>query len=90
LTFTYLSRVSYTHPALPIKIKEPQEWRIGNNSPQSAIFNSLESQWIIRNTAMNECLIDYRIQMEFASPMMAAVTRQLFDYLVSNVNEQFE
>ena len=35
-------------------------------------------------------MIDYRISMEFSSPLYASITRQFFDYLVVNVNQQFE
>ena len=39
---------------------------------------------------MNKCIVDYRIEMEFASRPYAAITTKFFDFLVANINEQFE
>ena len=58
-------------------------------SASSAIFNNLESTWSITNTDSDTCQVDYKITMEFASSLYASVTRQFFDFLVSNINSKF-
>lgn len=54
VTFNYLSRVSYDYPKVPINFKNAsKEWFISSFSPQSSIFNSLESKWVIKNTSVD-------------------------------------
>lgn len=90
VSFSYNSLVSYKNPIVPVKITRlGQEWWISSVSASSTIFNNLESTWSIKNTAPNTCTVDYRIKMEFANSLYASVTRQFFDFLVTNINAKF-
>ena len=44
------------------------------------------SNWQIRATSGNSCLVEYDIKMEFASVVYSAITSQFFDFLVANIN----
>ena len=84
VNFEYLSRITYTHPLVPVHAsKAGQVWQLETVSPETSIFKQLRSDWLIKNTSADECLVDYSISLEFASPLYAAVTRQFFDLLVS-------
>ena len=59
-------------------------------SASSSIFKNLDSSWSITNTTHDSCQIDYKITMEFANSLYASVTKQFFDFLVSNINDKFQ
>ena len=96
ISFDYLSKVKYNHPILPVNFGVDPEnlaWRVSSDAEGSNIFNSMSSEWIIRPDSrdpLNKCIVDYRIEMEFASAPYAAITTKFFDYLVENINTQFE
>ena len=63
-------------------------------SEGSRIFNALSSEWVIRldpdsfeRNYHSICLVDYKIEMEFASALYSAVTNQFFDMLVANIDQ---
>jgi ribosome-associated toxin RatA of RatAB toxin-antitoxin module len=91
VNFNYVSKITYENPALPIYSKLlGQKWMVSTVSPSTSVFKSLESKWLISNSSSDGCRVDYSIQMEFASPLFAAVTRQFFDLLATGQQEQFE
>ena len=96
VSFDYLSKVKYHHPVLPVNFGVDPEnlaWRVHSQAEGSNIFNSMTSEWIIKpdgRDPMNKCIVDYRIEMEFASRPYAAITTKFFDFLVDNINQQFE
>ena len=75
VSFSYLSQVSYYHPKLPILRRcLDSEWMVSANSPESTIFNRLESTWHIKPATVNSCVVDYKISMEFSSPLYSKIT----------------
>lgn len=96
VSFDYASKVTYTHPKLPVDFcgrrmkKKSLIWKVTTVSESSRIFNSLSSEWVIRvdpESPTDRCIVDYQIEMEFASALYSAVTSQFFDMLVSNVDD---
>ena len=52
----------------------------------------MKSEWIIHvdgNEPLESCFVDYKIEMEFNSYLFSALTRQFFDILVSQVDQEF-
>ena len=97
ISFEYTSKIEYRHPTLPVNLLRDRRallWRVTTRSREgSRIFNSLNSEWVIRldpsSDKRNQCLVDYQIEMEFASSLYSAVTSQFFDLLASNIDRQF-
>lgn len=98
ISFEYTSRVSYVHPILPVNLHPSSEklaslrWRVSTETDSSRIFNSLKSTWRIQpdlEKPLNYCLVDYEIEMEFASALYSAVTNQFFNLLVASIDSQF-
>ena len=50
----------------------------------------MESTWDINAVTDSTCQIEYKIKMEFANVFYSAVTTQFFDFLVANINSEFE
>ena len=86
------------HPCLPVNLYPTLEnnwgkglrWKVETVSDSSRIFNSLKSEWRIvadPKKPANGCIVDYKIEMEFASALYAAVTSQFFDILVAGVDQ---
>ena len=95
VSFDYISKVSYSHPTVPVNFKNTHKlsWRVTSLSDSSRIFDSMTSEWVIlpcKEDPLNSCYVDYRIEMAFANPLYAGVTSKFFDYLVENINSQFE
>lgn len=73
------------------------KWRVTTKSDSSRIFSNFKSEWRIyvdnNNTATrtkhDTCLVTYEVEMTFASAMFNAVTRQFFDFLVDDIDQQF-
>ena len=95
IAFDYTSKVTYTHPKLPVNLARDRRallWWVSTVSEGgSRIFNALSSEWLIRldpdcDERNQFCLVDYKIEMEFASALYAAVTNQFFDMLVANID----
>ena len=85
VSFEYTSKVTYVHPCLPVNLYPTKEnnwckglrWRVATESDSSRIFSKLKSEWrIVVDPAKpaNGCIVDYTIEMEFASALYAAVT----------------
>jgi ribosome-associated toxin RatA of RatAB toxin-antitoxin module len=93
VNFTYLSKIRYSHPSVPILMKDPlARWQVDTLSDSTSIFKSMTSQWKIKpdpQDPLKQSIIDYKIEMEFASPLYAAVTSQFFDFLASNIIQRF-
>ena len=96
VSFDYVSRVTYSHPILPIPLhlasqqkRNPLYWRVTTISGETRIFNAFSSEWKIRAdpaAPTRYCYVDYTIQMEFASALYAAVTSQFFNLLVASID----
>lgn len=50
----------------------------------SNVFTELYSLWEIEDAGEGRCKIRYKIRLQFASPMYAAITKQFFDVLASS------
>ena len=95
VTFDYTSKVTFIHPKLPVNLNSDKKkksllWKVTTVCDSSRIFNSLSSEWVIRvdpESPSDRCIVDYQIEMEFASALYSAVTSQFFDLLVANVDE---
>ena len=98
ISFDYTSKVTYSHPKLPVNIHPNKEnnfskgllWRVTTESDSSRIFNKFSSEWLIRANpegSLNSCIVDYQIEMEFSNPLYSAVTSQFFDLLVANIDD---
>ncbi len=63
INFSYVSHVSYAHPQLPVNfaMTEGLAWEVKSVSATTNIFNSMVSNWNIRPTSENSCLVDYDI-----------------------------
>ena len=51
IAFEYTSKVTYTHPKLPVNLARDRRallWRVTTVSEGSRIFNALSSEWLIR------------------------------------------
>lgn len=79
LSFQYKSVVSYETPNRVLSIAE-----------STAVFENMESLWLIKKVSDHECEIQYKISMMFANPIYSSVTRHFFDYLAKNINKSFE
>ena len=49
VSFDYVSKVSYSHPIVPVNFRDAQKlsWRVTSESASSRIFNSMNSEWVI-------------------------------------------
>ena len=95
VSFDYVSKVTYSHPVVPVNFKNPKNlsWRVTSLADSSRIFDSMNSEWVIqpcKEDPLSSCIIDYRIEMAFANPLYAGITSRFFDFLVENINGQFE
>ena len=80
VSFTYLSQVSYSTPAMLFP-DLMHRYRVTSVSPTATIFEKLESEWIIKGKRQHDwCEIHYKVRLEFASAMFASITKQFFDY----------
>ena len=101
MTFDFVSKIDYEHPALPVNLhpscrkQQHLKWRVTTKSDSSRIFSNFKSEWRIyvdnNNTATrtkhDTCLVTYEVEMTFASAMFNAVTRQFFDFLVDDIDQ---
>ena len=63
VNFSYESHVSYVHPRVPVNFaySEGLSWEVKSVSATTNIFNSMVSNWNIRPTGGDSCLVDYDI-----------------------------
>ena len=93
VSFDYVSKVRYSHPVVPVNFYHDARniaWRVTSVADGSRIFNSMKSEWKIRPNVvdpLHKCIVDYKIEMEFASSIYAGVTSKFFDFLVDNINK---
>ena len=88
--------MKYSHPVPPVNFgQNPGSlvWRVTSIADGSRVFNSMKSEWKIRPDSIDplrSCIVDYKIEMEFSSSIYSGITSKFFDFLIENINKQFE
>ena len=101
VNFNYVSYVNYSHPKVPINFYPSAQnnytkglsWVVKAEAQGSRIFDKMNSKWQIRPdpaSPFTSCIVDYKIEIAFASPLYSAITSQFFDFLVKTTTNSFE